>query len=320
MAQRFHTVAANRSDPDDRLVSERMVGVSQHHLGDQASAQRHLQRVFADRASVHHRSYMSRFLIDVFVVARVFLARVLRLQGFPDQARRAAESSIEDARAADHLASLGYALTQGPCLIALMVGDLDAAEHHVERLLDHTTRHALAHWHAVGLSYQGVLLTMRGDHATGSRLLRAGLEELGGTNPIVLRLIAFLKAEALGRAGRVADGLSAVEEALASTERTDESWVMAELLRIKGDLLLLQRAPGATAAAEDHFRRALDLARRQGALAWELRAATSLARLQRDQDRSADALALLQPVYDRFTEGFDTADLMAATTLLDTLR
>ena len=320
MAQRFHTVAANRSDPDDRLVSKRMVGVSQHHLGDQASAQRHLERVFADRASVHHRSYMSRFPIDVFVVARVFLARVLRLQGFPDQARRAAESSIEDARAADHLASLGYALTQGPCLIALMVGDLDAAEHHVERLLDHTTRHALAHWHAVGLSYQGVLLTMRGDHATGSRLLRAGLEELDGTNPVVLRLIAFLKAEALGRAGRVADGLSAVEEALASTERTDEGWVMAELLRIKGDLLLLQRAPGATAAAEDHFRRALDLARRQGALAWELRAATSLARLQRDQDRSADALALLQPVYDRFTEGFDTADLTAATTLLDTLR
>jgi predicted ATPase/DNA-binding winged helix-turn-helix (wHTH) protein len=323
MAQRFHTVAASRSDPDDRLVGERMVGVSQHHLGDHASARRHLERVFADHVAVRHRSYMSRFPADVFVVARVFLARVLRLQGFPDQAMRAAESSIEDAWAADHVASLGYALTQGTCLIALMVGDLAAAEHHVGVLLDYATRHALAHWHAVGLSYQGVLATMRGDLDTGSRLLRAGADELGGTNPVVLRLIAFLKAEALGgtvgRMGQVAQGLSAVEEALALTERTDEGWVMAELLRIKGDLLLLQRAPGATLAAEDHFRQALDLARRQGALAWELRAAMSLARLLRDQDRSADALALLQPVYDRFTEGFETPDLRAARAFLDEL-
>jgi predicted ATPase len=95
---------------------------------------------------------------------------------------------------------------------------------------------------------------------------------------------------------------------------------MSELLRIKGELLRLQDAPAAAAAAEEHFRRALDWARRQGALSWELRAATSLARLLRDQHRPADAMALLQPVYDRFTEGFDTADLKAAKALLDVLR
>ena len=78
--------------------------------------------------------------------------------------------------------------------------------------------------------------------------------------------------------------------------------------------------PGAGAAAEDHFRQALDWARRQGALSWELRAATSLARLRRDQGLSADATVLLQPVYGRFTEGFDTADLKAAKALLDALR
>jgi predicted ATPase len=92
------------------------------------------------------------------------------------------------------------------------------------------------------------------------------------------------------------------------------------LLRVKGELLLLQGAPAAAAAAEDHFRQALGWARQQGALSWELRTATSLARLLRDQSRAADALALLQPVYDRFTEGFDTADLMAAKALLDTLQ
>jgi predicted ATPase len=82
-------------------------------------------------------------------------------------------------------------------------------------------------------------------------------------------------------------------------------------------LLLLQGATGAAAAAEDHFRQALVWARRQGALSWELRAATSLARLLREAGRSADATSLLRPVYDRFTEGFATADLRTAKALLD---
>jgi predicted ATPase len=83
--------------------------------------------------------------------------------------------------------------------------------------------------------------------------------------------------------------------------------------------LATRGAPGAAAAAEDHFRQALDWAQRQGALSWELRAATSLARLLSDQGSSADAIALLQPVYDRFTEGFATADLKAAKALIDDL-
>ena len=94
---------------------------------------------------------------------------------------------------------------------------------------------------------------------------------------------------------------------------------MAELLRVKGELLLLQGAPGAAAAAEDHFRQALDWARRQGALSWELRAATSLARLLRDRDRIDEARDLLAPICDRFTEGFGTADLQSAKRLLDEL-
>jgi predicted ATPase len=123
----------------------------------------------------------------------------------------------------------------------------------------------------------------------------------------------------LGRAGQIADGLAAIEEAIVRSEATEERWVVAELLRVKGELFLLQGAPGAAAAAEGHFRQALDWARRQGALSWELRAATSLARLLSDQGRSADAAARLRPVYERFTEGFDTADLKAAKALLDDL-
>jgi predicted ATPase len=91
----------------------------------------------------------------------------------------------------------------------------------------------------------------------------------------------------------------------------------AELRRTKGTLLLLDGTKEAARAAEEYFRASIRIAQAQGALSWELRAATSLARLLRDQSRSADVIACLQPIYDRFTEGFGTADLIAAKQLLD---
>src|SRR5262249_59833698 len=105
----------------------------------------------------------------------------------------------------------------------------------------------------------------------------------------------------------------------AGWERRKEGWCAADLLRIKGELVVWRGAWGAKRAAEELSRQSLDWARRQGALSWELRSATSLARLLRDQGRSADALALLQPVSDRFTEGFATADWQQAKRLLEQL-
>ena len=107
--------------------------------------------------------------------------------------------------------------------------------------------------------------------------------------------------------------------AIAHSERTEERWLIAELMRVKGEILLWRGAPGSAAEAESHFRRALDLANQQGVLSWELRAATSLARLGREQARGEAAHELLASVYDRFTEGFTTADLRAAKSLLEEL-
>jgi predicted ATPase len=319
LAQRFHALAAERPDPNDRLSGEKMIGVSQHYLGDQPGARRHLEHALVGYVTPHQTSHLIRFLTDQRVLMSVFLARVLWLQGFPDQATRAAYSSVEGARAANHTISLCQALAHAACPLALLIGDLAAAEHYVTMLLDHSTRHALTHWRACGRSFQGVLVIQRGDVTTGTRLLRAGLDEFGEAEPAVLRFIAILMAEALGRAGQYPDGLVEIDEAIARSERTEERWAMAELVRVKGELLLLQGALGAAAEAEDHFRQALDWARRQGALSWELRAATSLAHLLRDQDRDAEGLSILRPVYDRFTEGFETADLRSARALLDAL-
>ena len=317
LAQSFCTLVAKRPDPNDRLIGERLLGVSQYYLGDHSSARRRLEHMLAHYVPVARQSHIIRFQSDQQVTARVVLARILWLQGFPDQSMRAAESSIADARAANHTNSLCYALSQAACPIALSVGDLAAAEHYVMMLVDHSTRHALALWQAWGRSYQGVLLIERGDSATGLRLLRAGLNELGEAKFVALRLVTFLMAEALAGAGQITNGLAMIEEAMARSEHTEERWLIAELLRVKGELILLQRAPGAAATAEDHFRQALDRAHRQGALSWELRAAASLARLLRDQNRSTEAIALLAPIYNRFTEGFETADLKAAKALID---
>ena len=107
-----------------------------------------------------------------------------------------------------------------------------------------------------------------------------------------------------------------VDEALARSERNEGRWCFAWLLRIKGELELLKKTPD-TAAAERHFQQALDWARRQGALSWELRAAVSLARLRYNQGDNGAGRELLAPIYRRFTEGFGTADLVTAKNLLD---
>ena len=126
-------------------------------------------------------------------------------------------------------------------------------------------------------------------------------------------------AEGLAGLGRLSEAHATIEEAIERSNREEERWWLAELLRIKGELLLKEATAQPFPAAEDCFVGAIDLAREQGALFWELRAALSLTRLLRDQGRPAEAMALLQPVYDRFTEGFETADLKAAKALLDAL-
>jgi predicted ATPase len=185
------------------------------------------------------------------------------------------------------------------CPIALWTGELTVAGDYIGTLLEHSRPHALAIWQAFGHSYQGALAVKRGDFAGGLRLLRAGFDELGEARHGLRGNLAL----ALAQAGQVSEGLAAIQEGLAWTERAEERWAISELPRIKGELVLLQGAPGAAATAEDHFRQALDWARRQGVLSWELRAAISLARLLRDQSRSADAAALLQPVYTGLPRG-----------------
>jgi predicted ATPase/DNA-binding winged helix-turn-helix (wHTH) protein len=317
VARRFHTLALEHADPASLPIADRMMGMSYHYLGDQTNAWRHIERMLSAGVDPQRRSPLIRFRFDQKVAGRVVQARILWLRGFADQAWRTVQSAVGDAEALADPATLCYALSHGGSLVALWVGNLAAAERYTEMLLYHSRKHGFAVWNDFASRLKGVVLVKAGDLDGGSPLLRAGLHEI--TEPTAdLWFLTGLgqMTEALGQAGRFADGIATVERGL---DRSQRGWLAPELLRIKGELLLLQGTSGTTEAVEDVFRRALDEAQQQEVLSWELRAATSLARLLRDQRRPADAIACLKAVYDRFTEGFGTADLIAAKRLLDEL-
>jgi tetratricopeptide repeat protein len=255
-----------------------------------------------------------RFGTDLRMSARVFLSRVLWMQGLPDQAVRTAETSIEEAQATGDDLSVCYALTMGACQIALWVGNLGVAARYVRLLLEYSGKHSLPLLHAVCVRFYQAVVLKGGDLDMGSWLSPTGADESSSSFRFLTGLSDL--AEGLGQTGRLAEALALVETGI---EQSEGGWITPELLRLKGELFLLQGTSAVAQTAEDLFAQALDGARQQGALSWELRAATSLARLLRDQGRSADAIACLQPIYDRFTEGFDTADLIAAKQLLEDL-
>jgi predicted ATPase/DNA-binding winged helix-turn-helix (wHTH) protein len=315
LAQQF---AAGAKTPADRLISDQMIGHSYFIQGNQSSARRHLERAIANHGSgAFAGSAIIRFQIDHDPMRS--LARVLWLQGLPEQAMCMAERLVERAKAQDHANSLCLSLALAACPIALWTGNFHLAEQYIEVLHETSNRYALPPWHALGGAHRGLLLIKRGNLRAGLPQLRAAFEECWVV-PAGYRVMMFMAElpEALGRAGQTSKGLVTVNEAIQRAECTAEGWIFADLLRVKGELLL-QQEMRASPEAEECFQRAGEIAHEHGALAWELRAATSLARLWHGQNRRSEALALLQPVYDRFTEGFDTADLKAAKALLDTL-
>ena len=318
VAERFCAYAAKTTDPADGPIGDRLVGLALLVLGDQEGARWHIERMLG--RYVARSSHIIRFHYDQRLLAHSYHSRILWLQGFADQAMRSLECHVGDPRASDHPVSLAAALLQSACPVALFVGDLTLAERYVKALMDLSARHALELWNLAGRCFGGVLLVKRGEIGAGLELLRTAFARVP-QNAFSLLYTPFLAeiADALGREGKAAEGLSLVDEALGRSERNEERWCIAELLRIKGELIQREGAPQAATAAEQHFLDSLDWARRQGALSWELRTSTSLARLQHEQGRIQKARELLTPVYGRFTEGFETSDLMAAKGLLDQL-
>jgi predicted ATPase len=185
-------------------------------------------------------------------------------------------------------------------------------------------------WRGTGTFWRGWARAMQGEAAAGLAEMHQGLAALVATGQGPRRqrvprgetlgrprqLVPL--AEALGHTGQVEEGLRLLAEALAELEATGQGDLLAEVYRLQGELLLCQAVPDA-AQAEACFQQALAIARRQQAKSWELRTATSLARLWQSQDKCQEAYDLLAPVYEWFTEGFDTTYLQEAKALLNEL-
>ena len=319
LARRFHEIATHSNHASDLLIADRMIGGALHFLGDQAAARRHIESMLSQYNESIHRSHIVRFQYDQRLAARVTLARILWAQGFPEQAMHAAAHALDEAKASQHAISLCFALNEAAIPVALFVGDWATAERYIETFVRQSAEHALIMLHARALGATGVLASKRGDPAKGVQLIRDALRELDKSGYHAYPLLLGSLAEALGAVGEIEEGLASIEAALSRCERNGERWYIADLLRINGELTLRSNDPQAFLKAETEFSSSLDWARRQGALSWELRTASSLARLWRDQHRVEEARELLVPIYDRFTEGFGTADLQAAKRLIDAL-
>jgi predicted ATPase/DNA-binding winged helix-turn-helix (wHTH) protein len=317
VGRRCEAVANGMTDPVAIPTAARLLGASLCLLGDHDPAQVNIQRALESPMPGSERRYVIRFGPDHRANALAILATNRWLQGFPEQAQQASRLAIEEVH---HHASLCLALFVGGGLVCRWSGDLTTAERLIAELIAQTERHSFGPYHGFGLAMNGILIARRGDPVAGANLLRAALDRLHEAQYFIYHAMFLTDlADVLSSAGRAGEGLVVIEETLDLIEQNGAFWYLPEALRIKGELLLLQQAQGAAASAEDHFQRALDHARRQGALSWELRAATSLARLWHDQARGKAARELLAPVYDRFTEGFATADLKVAMALLDIL-
>jgi predicted ATPase len=313
-AERFVQIA---SDPSDRLVGERLIGTALHVLGDQKGARRHIEHMLAAYTAPATSSHIIRFQNDQVIAARRVLAPILWLQGYADQAMAMLEEATAAALSLNHALTLCNFLAQAGCPIALLAGDRDTARRFTAILIEYATRHSLNVWLAYGGCFEGSLLIADGDFENGLKRLHDAGDALRSAG-FFQNYTPYLGtlAEALGAAGDVTRGLVTADEALDRVERTEEHWCLAELLRVKGELL---RQKGDEAAAEICFQDSLAVASEQETPAWKLRTATSLARLRADQDRGHEAQRILAPIYESFTEGFGTSDLQAAKALIDAL-
>lgn len=315
-AQEFCQRAAT---PSDLALGDRMVGVPLHCLGHGGKARAHIERALSRDAAPAKSADSIRFRFNQPLAARVMLAQMLWLEGFPDQAMIEARHGVEEARAGGHAISLCDALAQAACPLAMFTGEWPLAKKAVTELLDEATGHALDPWKVLGQCWSAALQVKQGKFDPGLMLLERGLTSLRQVRFAFFHTgFMCVLAEGLAVSGQVARALEAIDEALGLCNQREEHWCVAEHLRIKGEILLRDDA-SRLAEAEGYFERSLEHAIRQRALSWQLRTATSLARLRVAQGRRREARKSLAAVYARFDEGFATKDLKTAKALIDEL-
>jgi predicted ATPase len=317
VAQQLDATAQAAKQPVGTVWAEWWGGIAHHFVGNQAVAQLRLERGMA--LAVELGTFNAHFFGGLVqrISALVFLARTLWLRGFSDQALRIEERAIGEAASRDHPVPICVSLVYASMLL-LWTGDLQKASDLIEQLIVHAGRYSLEPYHALGIALKGELAIARDEPEAGLDLLRSALETLRTQQyNVTLPGFAGASAEGLRKTGQFEEALFTINGGIARAINSGVELDLSELLRTKSQILAAQHD---RESAMNCLTEALAVARAQSALAWELRSTMALGRLlsedgQRDQARHTLAL-----VYNRFTEGFETADLRLARALLEDLR
>ena len=286
------------------------------YLGEFAAARDHLEHMidFCDR-----QRQRSLWFIDWqnLVMALTYQSWALWVLGYPDQASERSKAAMALARELDHAWTLAYASSIAGAAFHLFRREGQAAQEHVAAVMRVSPEAGLAVWQAEGTCYRGWQQILVGQVQEGIARLRDGLAAMQAMGTVSHRT-SFLAALAEGyaKAGQPEQGLDALAEAFSLVTQTGERYYLAELHRLQGELLLMQ---GDETEAEASFHKAIEIARRQQAKSWELRATASLSRLWQRLGKREEARQMLAEIYGWFTEGFDTPDLKEAKVLLEEL-
>jgi predicted ATPase len=309
------------------LEAHYALGISWFLLGNFTLANPHMEQTIALYDPAQHHKLAYRYGgIDPGVGGFGVSAWALCLRGYPTQARAQSCSALDLARQLAHPFSLARTLHYDT-LVCQLCRDIPAVRAQADAAITVATAQSFALARATGLIMRGWAIVVQEHSTEGLAQIRQGLNMYRATGAIYQRPhYLTLLAEASGLLGQPEDGLAALDEALTLMEQTGERYYEAELYRQRGELLFLREGPRHPSQdsrvqheAEKCFQQALDVARQQQAKSLELRAAMSLARLWQQRGQRAEARALLAPIYEWFSEGFDTADLQEARALLDAL-
>ncbi len=306
-------------DPVLLAYAEFAFGSGSFFLGESLLGREHLERAIALYDPERHRPLTSRYGgVDIAVHCSGWAARILWHLGYPDQAFKRANEALVLAQALSHPLSLAVAeFWVG--LLRQYRREIHGVQETMEVVITLCVENGFPDWWAFATILYGSAVAQRGRHEEGIAQIGKGLAALRATGTeLGVPYVLCLLAEAFMETGRLGEGLGALAQALAAANEHEERFYEAEIHRLKGELLLRQDH-SKIAEAQSCFQRAIEIARNQSAKSLELRATMSLARLLAKQDHRDEARAMLSKIYIWFTEGFDTADLKDAKTLLDEL-
>jgi predicted ATPase len=318
LGAQFLTLAERRAAPAPRMIGHRLLGSALVFTGDIAEGRAHLDRGIALYDPAAHLSLATRFGQDMGVTILSWRHQSLWVLGYPEAALTDVENVLEHAREIGQVGTLIYARIWAPVTL-MHCGDYAAANAQLGELLVLVEEKGALFWKGPVMLYVATSLVLLGKFADAVRIFDSWIKPYRSTGATlsVPYLLSFL-ARAYVELGQLDKAWGCIDDAISMIETTKETWCEAEVHRVAGEIALKCPEPDA-AKAEASFERALAVARQQQAKSWELRAATSMARLWRDQGKPQQARELLAPVYGWFTEGFNTHDLQEAMAVLEEL-